>query len=254
MNIIHIKTYKEFKKHFGGFPRSDNGYFYRGVRAEFPLVPSMCYSDLVNKIKDFPKYERHLIRAFAKVLSIFYRIRDVNDWNLWFMARHFGLKSRLMDFSKDDTVAFQFAFNDSAGKSVRIYCLNKAAFGGACQEEHLKRSGYTPFTHNKLDLIHPTSTYSNIDLENLGVSRIVIQSGFFLYQPIDTIHIPVTKQIPDKYWLVFEIACADIAAFKNEIEKSAGVDMDSYLLKRRHGLDKICKFLNRLFTFRIFKP
>jgi len=245
--IIHISSYSEFKSHFGGLPRSGlSPYYYRGLRADYPLLPSICYSDLFDKIKDLKVYEERILIEFEKLLTgELENPITKNDWELWFMARHFGLKSRLIDFSKDDTIAMQFAFENSNSMPVKIYCLNKEGLENVYLQTHLQQQKRDPFSFNKLCIIQPTPLYVEYAAKILGVSRIMIQSGKFLYQPLSTVTIPLTEQIPSRFWKVFQVNTQeDMEAIKMEIRKTEGIDMTKSLLKHNHVLDEKCVLIN----------
>ncbi len=246
-DIINITSYGDFKAHFGGFPRSGwQPYYFRGIRADFDLVPSLCYADLFNKIKDMSEYEDAIMTEFEKIIVNNCHISNFkkNNWELWFMARHFGLKSRLIDFTKDDTAALQFAFEDAKDKPVRIYCLNSQGVDNIYTQDLLERERHDPFTFNERCMIQPAPLYMDVPAKSLGVSRIIIQSGKFFYQPLNSITVPLTEQIPSKFWKVFEINNKYFDAIKDEIRGTEGIDITKPLLKNKVWLDEQCAMIN----------
>jgi hypothetical protein len=53
-NVISIASCSDFKAHFGGSPRSRwQPYYFRGIRADFDLIPSICYADLFDKLNHY---------------------------------------------------------------------------------------------------------------------------------------------------------------------------------------------------------
>ena len=246
MEIINISSYTEFLEHFGGFPRSGTcPYYYRGINSSHQITPSMCYPDGLERITDFKSYEKCLMNRFHKEVSTKHGITRFkeNDWELWFLARHFGLKSRLIDFTKDDRIAIQFAMESSIKGAARVYCLDYMAIG-LVQEDELCRGGRDPYSYDHLCMIHPGPRYEENAIKRLGIDRIFIQLGNFLYQPIQTIQKPLIDQIPSEYWKVFEIKNEHFDKIKNEILKLDCRLMNKSLLKVDSPLDRACQCFN----------
>ncbi len=246
MKIINVKNYEGIKEKLGEYPNSSAcKYYYRGLRYDYSLLPSIYYED-VSKILASPqiirKYEANLLNGFYHVLKERYNLTpfNINDWNLWFIARHFGLKSRLIDFSKEITVALQFAFEMSNKCPARLYCLNSDSV------KHLIQNDFneTPFSLNMPSFIQPSLQHKNI-IENLGTSRPFIQSSIFFYQNIETLQTPLTEQYNEIEWLVFEIRAEDFEKIKKEISLETGYCMNKPLLIRNHSLDENCSLLNK---------
>lgn len=241
MNLINVNSYGEFTEYLGGYPRS-GAWYYRGVDASHCIIPSMCYKDVVDKVKSFEQYERLLIDRFYNALDKSIKKQfTIDDWEIWFMARHFGLKSRLIDFTHDDTIAIQFAFESSISGTVRIYCLHEAGIRLYVQN----KCRTSPFLLNELCVIQPSTQYMEAAEKQLGLSRIFIQMGKFVHQPLATIKIPLTQQIPEYYWKVFEIKQSFFSAIKKEINDTQGIDMNRCLLKSKETrLDRLCRIYN----------
>jgi hypothetical protein len=246
MEVIKISSYYEFIEHFGGYPRSSFcPYYYRGINAEYPLIPSICYDNMVRRIKSFQDYEECLMRGFAKELANNYNTAQYkfNDRETWFIARHFRLKSRMMDFTKDDRIAIQFAMDNSPNGLARIYCLDYSGIKFIQQEDLIEKQ-IDPFNYDMLCLIHLGTTYKENVIKKLGISRILIQMGDFLYQPLSTIRKPINSQIPDHFWKIFEIHYHHFDKIKKEIEMKDNILMNRDLLKEASLLDDHCKHLN----------
>lgn len=248
MEVTNISSYYEFLEHLGGYPRSDwCPYYFRGINASYKLIPSIGYDDVAGKVSDYKSYEKCLMSSFYKEIYTKYGITQFkeNDWEIWFLARHFGLKSRLIDFTKDDRIAIQFAMESSMAGTARVYCLNRLGID-FIQDDELCRDNIDSYTYNKLCLIHHGPLYMENEIKKLGLDRIFIQMGNFLYQPLETIHHPITNQIPEKYWKVFEISNTYFDKIKNEILKEDGKLMDKSLLKKQSPLDNTCRNFNNL--------
>ena len=244
MTGIPVTNYQEILDVIGSWPNSDcNPYYYRGLKKDFSVIPSIAYPDTSQRLQaeaDFKSYEERTITAFRNHLRDGFRIDtyELSDWNLWFLARHFGLKSRLTDFTKDFTIAFQFATQMSGDSACRIYCLNSAGIMHRLQNEL-----GDPFSFNELCLIQPSLQYRET-MEKIGVSRMFIQSGKFLHQSIKTVQTSLLEQIKPEHWKVLEIQAKYFAVIRMELQSTFGIDFTKPLAVS-HVIDGICNHINQ---------
>lgn len=244
MAEIPVTNYQEILDVIGCWPNSDsNPYYYRGLKKGFKLIPSIAYPDTSQRLRaeaDFRSYEERAITAFRNHLQEGFGIDtyELSDWNLWFLARHFGLKSRLTDFTKDFTVAFQFATEMSRDSACWLYCLNAEGVAHRLEEDL-----GNPFSFDELCLIQPSLRYRET-MERVGVSRMFIQSGKFLHQRIRNVQTPLVEQISQEYWKVLEIQPEHFGTIRGELKSVFGVDFNKPLVTT-HVLDGICNHINQ---------
>ncbi len=241
MDITQVTTYKDIQNVIGEYPNSLN-YFYRGLKKGFDLTPSIAYPDTFGKLKDvwdFRHYEECIITAFHRHLQEGFGIDKypVTDWTLWFLARHFGLKSRLSDFTIDFTTAYQFATEMSGDTACQIYCLDRRGITHKRQEDLTN-----PFTYDEFCLIQPSLQYTET-MECLGVSRIITQSGKFLNQSIANVQTSLLDQIPLEHWKILEINPEYFDSIRENLRSVFGVDFNKPLLTT-HTIDGICHHIN----------
>lgn len=243
MEQIAVSSYSDITKVIGEYPNSpDNPYYFRGLKEGYATTPSIAYPDSACKLTNeqfYTNYEHAVITAFNNHLRDGFGIADytVNDWELWFLARHFGLKSRLTDFTKDISVALQFAMEMSGNSPCTLYCLDIRGITHRRQEELTD-----PLVHNELCLIQPTLQYRTT-MVKMGVSRMFIQLGKFLHQPLTTVATPLTEQINEQFWKVLIIQPEHFHKIREEVGIVFSVDMTKPLVVS-HILDGICKHIN----------
>lgn len=105
---------------------------FRGQKEDFPLFPKLCrkYEKYyVNKkfepdSKTFKNIETELLENFKSNISSFnlYKLKK-NNWFFLALGQHYGLPTRLLDWSADPLIALWFAFNEERyyDKKEKIY-------------------------------------------------------------------------------------------------------------------------------------
>ncbi len=124
-NIFEAESWLDLHKELFDFgPHPDHGRFranfaYRGLdRAQYNLVTSLM------RIEN-TKMEPHLLRNFKKYARSVLKDQK-NDWELLSVAQHYGLPTRLLDWSFSPYVALHFATSDinAYSDAGAVWCLD----------------------------------------------------------------------------------------------------------------------------------
>lgn len=134
--IDSIEEYEEFvndkQSVFSNFMHDQNRIMslYRGQKDDIPLYPKLCrlYEPYFGKkmfdsdIKTFEEIETELLEDFKRNLNSYnlYQLRK-NDWFFLALGQHYGLPTRLLDWSSDPLVALWFAFNELRKYETKDY-------------------------------------------------------------------------------------------------------------------------------------
>lgn len=135
-------------------------FLYRGQLENKPLIPSIARNNPnVNTIETEKKMLSEFVRKSRNIIK-----DNFDDWELLIFAQHFGLKTRLLDWTSNPLVALWFACNNDFDNDSYFYILKDAQIFELNKEEY-----YTPFEIQKTQVLKP---YYNND-------RIIAQSGWF---------------------------------------------------------------------------
>jgi len=175
---------------------------YRGqARWEYELRPSIVRK--IDNIERLKEIEQEAINDFFNELKgqkfnhkIIQRenpqYKFQNDWLLLQQAQHYGLPTRLLDWTKREEVALYFAVenkkNDDSDGQFWIFIKPDSMI----ETEHSNNcylNKYSPFETKSIKFINPS-----LDFSVTASQRIIRQFGNFLTQPNDKLFIPLEQQ------------------------------------------------------------
>jgi hypothetical protein len=153
---------------------SDNFLLYRGqANSDWHLLPKIARKVVIKD--NFLLEEKEILDEFKRIGRPYINSTILeNEWDLLALAQHYGLATRLLDWSTNPLVALWFAFiledTTITKRSVWLLILGK--------NEIVDTAKGTPFNQSKTKAFRP----------NHITNRITAQSGWF------TTHKYVTKE------------------------------------------------------------
>jgi hypothetical protein len=161
MKSIPIKNVPEFLERVSIYDLVGGTLLFRGQSKRGNLLPGIARKD---PAKNTTAVEKSMLEDLRKHgLTMIPSYVDIeNDWDMLVLAQHFGMKTRLLDWTSNALAAIWFACSSRGTDDCYVYTLDADSLMLAS----LKGS---PFSQKKTKVIHP----------NLSNDRIIAQSGCF---------------------------------------------------------------------------
>lgn len=158
MKTRTVNTFAKFVEEVESLSEDSELMLFRGQAKKGNLLPSIA--------RDAPSYdstedEKELLKELRRMGSSILPRADIDDWELLVVAQHFGMKTRLLDWTSNPLAALFFACNDRQKGAVYVYALEARQF--------LSEPEKGPFETGKTQVIRP----------NLNNPRIIAQHGWF---------------------------------------------------------------------------
>ncbi|MCC8408517.1 FRG domain-containing protein [Mucilaginibacter sp. UR6-1] len=164
MQIETIESFKEYLIYTESLNSLGNQItLFRGQCDDNSLLPSIARS---NPKLNTTRIEVEMLLEFRRRSHLLLNKDIINDWDLLVYAQHYGLKTRLLDWTSNPLIALWFACKNEfmLEKNAFIYILK----GDESMLVDVNKD-LSPFKGNKTKILRPV----------LNNDRIVAQSGWF---------------------------------------------------------------------------
>lgn len=164
IKTIVINSIEEFLSEQKFFPETD--YFRGQSSVDYKLVPSIGRLFKEGEEDSLLRYEKQIFNDFKYKLPMFTDTHPKNDLEFLFLAQHYGLPTRLLDWTYNPLVALYFACCSNPDKDGVVF----RCFPNIIKEFNLDTDDI--FSYSGVALLVPNMT--NVRFKN--------QNGlFFLY-------------------------------------------------------------------------
>lgn len=153
-------------EHFSNVRRSsgmqDGQPLYRGQSQDYPLLPKIARNDQGN---DALSREEVIVSEFGIRARLYKDVSQLDIWGILTLAQHYGLSTRLLDWTSNPLVAMWFACSENTiNDKPYVYILLPHR-----DVNYLDRSKATLDNHTGLSILET----------RLEDSRVIAQDGFF---------------------------------------------------------------------------
>ena len=184
---------------------------FRGQPVEGNLLPSIAR---LNPKYDSTQLERTMLDQFRLMGASLLLNVEKSQFELLIVAQHFGLKTRLLDWTSNPLVALYFACNDETDKDSFVYSLSAETMTHDVFEKD-------PFSLPRTRIFQPP----------MNNPRIIAQQGWFTihrYSDKSEGFVPLERNKDTKEYL--DVVRVDGSAKKDLLKALAGHGISSHTL------------------------
>lgn len=164
MKTVQIKSFKHYLEYTESLESLGNTILlFRGQTTDKPLLPSVVRA---NPNFNTIEVETKMLNEFRRRSYLLLNKQIDSDWDLMVYAQHFGLKTRLLDWSSNPLVALWFACENEYMFNATSYVYILEGDESLLVSNDLKE---TPFNIKRTKILRPV----------LNSDRILAQSGWF---------------------------------------------------------------------------
>jgi hypothetical protein len=161
MRKVEVKDFAEFVNQIEILGLISSPILFRGQPERGNLLPAIARGD---PRKNTAKIEKTVLKQLSLMGAALFSTPNMSELDLLVLAQHFGLKTRLLDWTSNPLAALWFACADpNAGGDVYVYALD------AHDLQHHDLYAQDPFSQKKTGVFQP----------RLNNPRIIAQHGWF---------------------------------------------------------------------------
>jgi len=113
LDTIHVNDFKEFLEQVEIFQGERQASWYRGsAESTYKLIPTLFRHKVKKGIEELSQLENQITTRFVQRSQPFLTRTLQNDWDKLFLMQHYGVPTRLLDWSENPFVAAFFALNE----------------------------------------------------------------------------------------------------------------------------------------------
>ena len=144
VEVIEVSNFTELLSAVESFQSETEISWYRGcTNIKYELKPSLFRHGKISKISELNALEKSLTTRFVQRSLPFLTRPLTSDWDKLFLMQHYGIPTRLLDWSENPFVAIYFALSKVNSKSETdavVWMCNPTKWN-RCSLSHISFSG-----------------------------------------------------------------------------------------------------------------
>lgn len=220
-----VETLRQYMELLESLMEPQEPLWFRGSGvASHTLVPSLYRHPSITDVDELLQLEEKVLRRFEERSVPYERVPRGETWEILFLMQHFGVPTRLLDWTENPYIALFFALasqRDDAEEPAAVWVLQPRIWNRGALAEISYDEGILSIGNNALDSYRPSATSQLMRLAPVGMygihnsPRIVAQRGVFTIFGKDTT--PLETLFVDGEYLSDALVKIDIPS--DEIEK-----------------------------------
>jgi FRG domain-containing protein len=211
IDLIYYYMNKKIINENSDYPDYRTRLWFRGVKSDkYDLIPTICRNNLnVN-------YETIYLSKFkSKAIPFLDEIPCFTGtpsyWGWLFLMQHYGVPTRLMDWSKDPLAVIVNEKSSEYENTPVVWCLSPIKLNEVFDFHKVYKKGYIPNVEEKIvyDIFGPNEENENIKpcavYGPMNNMRIIAQKGVFTVVPYN-VNLVAMNKLSDASEYLFRIA------------------------------------------------
>lgn len=257
ITVLRPDTFAELLQAIEDFQSSSDVSWYRGCRSKsYKLVPTLYRHPKRTKISDIAKLELALTTRFVQRSLPFLQRSLTSDWDKLFLMQHYGVPTRLLDWTENPFVAIYFALVSAAeakSTDAAIWMCDPAAWNRGALDHISFKDGILDESSDQVRAYEPPKPVDGTPMHPIMIygsynsPRIVAQrGGFALFgqgtEPMEKIYL--SEKFSGNALQKIEIPHSKVAAIRLSLFRKGFTESVVF-----PDLDGLAKELRRVFDF-----
>jgi FRG domain len=209
LRIERIETLRQYMERIEGLMAADDGpLWYRGAgTSSRALVPSLYRHPTVTKPRELMALEAKILQRFRERSIPYQPTRVEEEWDMLFLMQHFGVPTRLLDWTENPNIGLFFALTGAkvdhatglSAEPAAVWVLKPESWNRHALSHISYDGGILSMGTDPLDNYRPSTDPTSMPVSPVAMyglhnsPRIVAQRGVF------TIFGKDTKSMDDTY-------------------------------------------------------